>query len=89
MRPYGLIASVLGVLIAADAGDDAAKTDLERFQGHWSLISAERDWEEDFPRGRQATHAVHSRQQVHSSEERRDYFRRYNDARSDEEAERD
>jgi uncharacterized protein (TIGR03067 family) len=43
MRPYGLIASVLGVLIAADAGDDAAKKDLEKFQGNWNLISAERD----------------------------------------------
>jgi uncharacterized protein (TIGR03067 family) len=43
MRTYGLIASVLGVLIAADARDDAAKTDLEKFQGRWSLISAERD----------------------------------------------
>ena len=43
MRPYGLIASVLGVLIAADAGDDAAKKDLEKFQGNWQLISAERD----------------------------------------------
>jgi uncharacterized protein (TIGR03067 family) len=43
MRPYGLIASVLGMLIAADVGDDAAKEDLEKFQGHWNLISAERD----------------------------------------------
>jgi uncharacterized protein (TIGR03067 family) len=43
MRPYGLIASLLGVLIAADAGDDAAKKDLEKFQGNWQLISAERD----------------------------------------------
>jgi uncharacterized protein (TIGR03067 family) len=43
MRIYGLIASVLGVLIAADAGDDAAKKDLEKFQGNWNLISAERD----------------------------------------------
>jgi uncharacterized protein (TIGR03067 family) len=42
MRPFGLIASTLGVLIAADAGDDAAKKDLEKFQGNWHLISAER-----------------------------------------------
>ena len=43
MRLYGLIASALGVLIAADARDDAAKKDLEKFQGNWTLISAERD----------------------------------------------
>jgi uncharacterized protein (TIGR03067 family) len=42
MRPYGLIASVLGVLTAADAGDDATKKYLEKFQGNWKLISAER-----------------------------------------------
>jgi len=43
MRPYGLIATVLCVLIAADARDDAAKKDLEKFQGNWQLISVERD----------------------------------------------
>ena len=41
MRPFALIAAV--VLIAANTGDDAAKKDLEKFQGNWSLISAERD----------------------------------------------
>ena len=41
MRSFGLIAVV--VLVAADAGDDAAKKDLEKFQGNWQLISAERD----------------------------------------------
>ena len=41
MRSFGLIAVI--VLIAADAGDDAAKKDLEKFQGNWQLISAERD----------------------------------------------
>jgi uncharacterized protein (TIGR03067 family) len=41
MRPFELFAVV--VLIAADAGDDAAKKDLEKFQGNWQLISAERD----------------------------------------------
>jgi uncharacterized protein (TIGR03067 family) len=41
MRSIGLIAVI--VLIAADAGDDAAKKDLEKFQGNWQLISAERD----------------------------------------------
>jgi uncharacterized protein (TIGR03067 family) len=31
------------LLIAASTGDDAGKNDLEKFQGNWSLISAERD----------------------------------------------
>jgi uncharacterized protein (TIGR03067 family) len=43
MQHIGLMASMLGVLIAADTGDNAAKKDLEKFQGNWSLISAERD----------------------------------------------
>ena len=43
MRSLGVIASVLGVLIAADVSDDAAKKDLEKFQGNWLLISLERD----------------------------------------------
>jgi hypothetical protein len=37
MRSIGLIAVV--VLVAADAGDDAAKKDLEKFQGNWQLMS--------------------------------------------------
>jgi uncharacterized protein (TIGR03067 family) len=41
MRVFALLAVV--VLIAADAGDDAAKKDLEKFQGNWQLISMERD----------------------------------------------
>jgi uncharacterized protein (TIGR03067 family) len=41
MRSFGLIAVV--VLVAADAGEDAAKKDLEKFQGNWQLISMERD----------------------------------------------
>lgn len=43
MRSFGLIASMLCVLLAADTSDDAAKNDLAKFQGNWSLISAERD----------------------------------------------
>ena len=43
MRSLGVIASVLGVLIAADVSDDATKKDLEKFQGNWLLISLERD----------------------------------------------
>jgi uncharacterized protein (TIGR03067 family) len=43
MRSLGLIASMMGVLIAADPGGDAAKKDLAKFQGNWTLISAERD----------------------------------------------
>ena len=41
MRPLGLIAVI--VLAAADAGDDVATKDLEKFQGNWQLISMERD----------------------------------------------
>ena len=41
MRPFALIA--VTVLIAANARDDAAKKDLEKFQGNWQMISAERD----------------------------------------------
>src|SRR6202789_1314614 len=44
MRLFGLIAVV--VLIAAGAGDDAAKKDLGKFQGNWQLISMERDGKE-------------------------------------------
>lgn len=40
MRSFILFAAVL---IAADPSDDAAKKDLAKFQGNWSLISAERD----------------------------------------------
>jgi uncharacterized protein (TIGR03067 family) len=43
MRPFGLIAFLVGALIATDAGDDAAKKDLAKFQGNWQLISMERD----------------------------------------------
>jgi uncharacterized protein (TIGR03067 family) len=43
MQPFGQVALVLTVLIAAYTGDDAAKEDLATFQGSWSLISAERD----------------------------------------------
>lgn len=38
-----IIALALGLLLAADPNDDAAKKDLEKFQGKWSLISAQRD----------------------------------------------
>ena len=41
MRPFGLIAVIM--LLAADTRDDAAKKDLEKFQGNWQLISMERD----------------------------------------------
>jgi uncharacterized protein (TIGR03067 family) len=43
MQPFGLAALASIVLIAADTGDDAAKKDLAKFQGNWTLISAERD----------------------------------------------
>ena len=41
MRSLGLL--TVTVLIAADATDDAAKKDLEKFQGNWQLISMVRD----------------------------------------------
>jgi uncharacterized protein (TIGR03067 family) len=43
MLSYGLAAVAIGLLFVADAQDDAGKKDLERFQGNWSMISAERD----------------------------------------------
>lgn len=42
MRPLGLTALSVALLLAADPKDDA-KIDLERFQGKWALISAQRD----------------------------------------------
>ena len=38
-----LLVLFAAVLIAAHSGDDAAKKDLAKFQGNWTLISAERD----------------------------------------------
>src|SRR6185369_12616993 len=43
MRPNVLVALLVGALLAAGPGNDAAKKDLEKFQGTWQLISAERD----------------------------------------------
>lgn len=43
MRPLGLTALAVGLLLAADSKDDAAKKDLALFQGKWVLISAQRD----------------------------------------------
>ncbi|HLN32428.1 MAG TPA: hypothetical protein VK395_32165 [Gemmataceae bacterium] len=43
MQSFGLISTLLCVLIAVDARDDPAKKDLEKFQGNWQLISLERD----------------------------------------------
>jgi uncharacterized protein (TIGR03067 family) len=43
MRPHALMALAVGLLVAADANDDAAKKDLEKFQGNWTLSSLERD----------------------------------------------
>ena len=43
MQHVGLMASMVGVLIAAYTGDDAAANDLAKFQGSWQLNSAERD----------------------------------------------
>jgi uncharacterized protein (TIGR03067 family) len=43
MQLHPLFTLTLGLLIATDARDDATKKDLEKFQGNWQLISAERD----------------------------------------------
>lgn len=49
MRSHALIVSLVGLLIAADTKEDAAKKDLEKFQGTWALISAERDGKQTPP----------------------------------------
>jgi uncharacterized protein (TIGR03067 family) len=43
MRPHGIIALAVSLLLAADAPDEAAKKDMDKFQGKWALISAQRD----------------------------------------------
>src|SRR5450755_3414064 len=43
MRPFGLVATMLCVLISADERDDETKKDLEKFQGNWQLTSVERE----------------------------------------------
>lgn len=43
MRPLGLMVLTVGLLIAADPKDDAAMKDLDKLQGTWILVSAERD----------------------------------------------
>src|SRR5205809_798353 len=43
MRLSTIALSVVLLLAAAGAKDDAAKKDLEKFQGKWTLISAQRD----------------------------------------------
>jgi uncharacterized protein (TIGR03067 family) len=43
MRCIGSIASMVSVLIAAAASDDAVRIDLDKFRGEWRLTSVERD----------------------------------------------
>ena len=43
MHCCGLIATMVSVLTAAAASDDAVKNDLDEFHGKWSLTSLERD----------------------------------------------
>lgn len=43
MKLHTLLGLAVGLLIAADAKDDAAKKDLDKLQGTWILVSAERD----------------------------------------------
>jgi uncharacterized protein (TIGR03067 family) len=50
MRPYGLKALAVCLLMAADAPkDDVAKRDLEMFHGYWQLVSAVRDGKQLLP----------------------------------------
>jgi len=42
MQPFRL-AALASIWFIAHTGDDTAKKDLEKFQGNWTLISAERD----------------------------------------------
>ena len=42
-HPIRSVVLFAAVFIAADPGDNDAKKDMEKFQGNWSLISAERD----------------------------------------------
>jgi hypothetical protein len=43
MQAFGLLATMIAVVFAADSGDDAVKKDLQLFQGNWQFISLERD----------------------------------------------
>src|SRR5438874_1081106 len=43
MRPCGIITLVVVLLLTAGAQDDTANKDLAKFQGDWSLISAQND----------------------------------------------
>jgi uncharacterized protein (TIGR03067 family) len=44
MKPRMLLVLIAGVLVAADAKDDAKK-DLEKLQGNWVMVSGERNGE--------------------------------------------
>jgi uncharacterized protein (TIGR03067 family) len=43
MRTLIFLGWGIGLLLAGEARDDAAKKDLEKFQGKWNLVSAQRD----------------------------------------------
>ncbi len=43
MHRHAIVILTVGLLIGANAGDDTARKDLEKFQGTWTLVSAERD----------------------------------------------
>src|SRR5436305_183259 len=43
MRWRMLLVLTAGLLTGADPQDEAAKKDMERFQGNWRLVSVERD----------------------------------------------
>lgn len=43
MKLHTLLGLAVGLLVAAHSKDDGAKKDLEKLQGTWILVSAERD----------------------------------------------
>jgi uncharacterized protein (TIGR03067 family) len=43
MHRRAFVILIVGLLIGGNAGDDAVRKDLEKFEGTWTLVSAERD----------------------------------------------
>lgn len=49
MKLHALLVLPVWLLLAGDSQEDATKIDLERFQGNWSLMSAESDGKKTSP----------------------------------------
>ena len=49
MRLYALVVLAVGLLVAADAADDAAEKELKKVQGAWRIVSVQRDEKEQKP----------------------------------------